>query len=104
VEWLEPWEPILTEQTASGLEQRLQLELAPGHRLFGIPVVAVAWRSDCDDVLFVLLDGTRRVAVIHLTWTSQTPETPPWPGASLFQHFWVWVEDGMRSDHADRLA
>jgi hypothetical protein len=101
MEWLEPWEPIESNQTATALEERLRVEVAHGHKLFGIPVVAVARRVDCDDVLFALLDGSRRVAVVHLTWTSRPPDTPPWPGSLLFPHFHAWIEDGMRPDHVD---
>jgi hypothetical protein len=104
MEWLEPWESIDKEQTAAAFELRLRLEVAPGHALHGIPGVALAVRCDCDDVLFALLDGTHRVAVVHLTWTRNPPDTPPWPGSSLFPHFRAWVEDGMRRDHEDWTA
>ena len=103
MEWLEPWDPIDSPQRASAFEARLGLELAPEHPLFGIPMVALA-HGYGDDILFALLDGTRRVAVVHLTWTSKPPETPPWPGFSLYSHFRVWVNDRMREDHNDWFA
>ena len=100
-EWLDPWEQV-EEGTAAGLDRRLRLELAPGHPMFGVPAVAVARRCDCDDVLFATTDGSRRVAVVHLTWTSHTPERPPWPMTVVYAAFAVWMSEGMTVDHAGR--
>ena len=56
-----------------GLARELHSELCSEHVLFNIPAVAIGGRQDCDDVLFRLLDGSGRLAVVHLTY-AQHPE------------------------------
>jgi hypothetical protein len=103
VQWLEPWYCITdVPSQATGMERELCRELSAGHPLFGLPVRAVGRRQDCDDVLFVLDDG--RVAVVHLTWTHNPPEQPPWPGTTMYPSFEAWVAEGMRPDHDDFQA
>lgn len=105
MDWLVPWYSI--EHNAAqvtGMEQELQRELTHGHSLYGLPVQAVARRQDCDDVLFRVLDGTGRVAVVHLTWTQNPPDRSPWPYAGTYQSFEDWVQHGMLVDHADFSA
>jgi hypothetical protein len=68
----------------------LLLELKPGHPLFGLPVAAVARRYDQDDVLFEVLDGSGRVAEVHLTWAGER-EQPPWPSTALFDSLADWA-------------
>ncbi|MGH7170652.1 MAG: hypothetical protein ACRELG_10275 [Gemmataceae bacterium] len=91
VEWPYPWSPIEFPDDKPAFESELQRELKPGHPLFGIPVSAIGRRYDQDDILFELRDGRGRVAEVHLTWAGES-ETPPWPGASLFESFTAWVE------------
>jgi hypothetical protein len=62
--------------------------LKPGHGLFGLPLLAIGEKGD--DVLFALLDGSGRVAEVHLTWKGEA-ERPPWPGAGLFDSFAAWA-------------
>ena len=57
-EWLEPWVP--TGDSAQDLERELSKELSQTHRLYGIPVVAVARRIDQDDALFATADPQNR--------------------------------------------
>ena len=61
-----PW--IGVERTQI-FEEQLARELPPGHILLGIPVHAIARVDGADDVLYEVLDGTGRVAVVHLTFT-----------------------------------
>jgi hypothetical protein len=102
VEWLVPWH-LVTDIPAqvAGMERQLGRELAAGHPLFGLPVRALGRRQDCDDVLFAIEDGTGRVAVVHLTWTSNPPERPPYPWAIIFRSFEAWVVEGMQADAAE---
>ena len=100
MEWLEPWRHVAGKE-ATGLEHELRREIGPDHELYGLRVRALARRDDCDDVLFAIEDGTGRVVDVHLTWTQDPPEKPPWPLAILFSSIEVWGRDGMQSDHDD---
>jgi hypothetical protein len=95
VEWPPPFSPIEYPEDKPAFEAELQRELKPGHALFGIPVAAIGRRYDQDDVLFELLDGSGRVAEVHLTWAGEH-ERPPWPGTALFGSFADWVESVKR--------
>jgi hypothetical protein len=91
VEWPYPFSPIEFPDAKLAFETELLRELKPGHPLFGIPISAIGRRYDQDDVLFELLDGSGRVAEVHLTWARER-ETPPWPDSSSFENFDDWVE------------
>ena len=100
MELREPWFTLEgMAQLANGLERELEAEVAPGHALYGLQVSAVARRGDCDDGLFILHDGTNRVAVVHLTLTQNPPDRLPFPGTTLFPDLEHWLLDGMRRDH-----
>ncbi|ADB15836.1 hypothetical protein Psta_1154 [Pirellula staleyi DSM 6068] len=99
MKWLVPWHPVGEDSgQVGGMEQELKRELSADHPLFGLPVKALARRQDCDDVLFALQDGTGRVAVVHLTWTRNPPERPPWPHTTLFPSLENWAAKGMYAD------
>jgi hypothetical protein len=72
------------------IETELKRELKPGHPLFNLPVAAVARRNDQDDILLVLLDGSGRIAVVHLTWMGEK-EKPPWPSTVIFDSTSAWL-------------
>jgi hypothetical protein len=101
--WLEPWCDIadLGPERAASFEQVVAREVAPGHPLYGVPVVAVGQRGGTDDVLFRLGDGSGRVAVVHLTWTRSPPERPPWPATEVYASADVFAEERMRPDHEE---
>lgn len=88
----EGWQPI-GEATAENLAAELARELPVGHPLSGIPVVAVALGPEPDDVLFRLLDGSGRLAVVHLTWR-QGVESLPWPFTTLYDNEADWRRRG----------
>lgn len=90
---LEPWTAVTSP---AGLEAELARELAPGHRLFGRTLRAVAKRGDRDDVLFV---DAQIAAVVHLTWAKET--TPEHPNAEIFASVEDWVSRRMNADHDD---
>lgn len=100
MEWLEPWHPIKGEpDQAVAMERELQREIADGHALHGLPMRALARRHDRDDVLFMIDDGSGRVAVVHLTWTSAPPDRPPWPSCAVFTSLEAWRAEVIRPDH-----
>lgn len=101
MQWLEPWLPIVDQPLRAGLERELHRELGDGHQLQGVLVRAIARRQDCDDVLFALDDGTGRVAVVHLTWTQNPPDRPPWPTSEMYSSLQAWAAERMRNDHND---
>jgi predicted trehalose synthase len=90
-QWPNPFSSIEYAEDKAAFEAELLHELKPGHSLFGIPVSASGRRYDQDDVLFEILDGSGRVAEVHLTWAGER-ERPPWPGAALFASFEDWAE------------
>jgi hypothetical protein len=98
MEWLEPWRPVDDRGEAAALEAELTRELSSGNPLYGLPVAAVGRRADCDDVLFRLLDGTGRYAVVHLTW-SRHAERASWPTTTMYESRENWSAKGMKVDH-----
>lgn len=78
--WPPHWES-LEESVRIALEAELQKELQIGHSLYGVPVMAIGRRDNQDDVLFQVLDGSGRVADIHLTFEGKGAVSPcPWIG------------------------
>ncbi|OPY13237.1 MAG: hypothetical protein A4E66_00841 [Syntrophus sp. PtaB.Bin001] len=68
IELLEPW--CSTEKFDSRFHEsqfkQLELEVPPGHGLYGLPVRLIG-RGNGDDALFEILDGSNRIAVVHLS-------------------------------------
>jgi hypothetical protein len=95
-------EPWYVPHNPTSLEEQLQRELPPGHSLFGIPVRAIAQRVDCDDVLFQLVDGSDRVAVVHLTFSISSD--PTWPATTFFPSLAVFRSSQMQQDHTEYNA
>jgi hypothetical protein len=93
VRWLDPWRHVATERAdpAAAYEREMQSELGAGHPLFGIPVAAVGKHEGSDDVRFEVLDGSGRVAVVHLT-RARHPEPLPWPGTEFFAGLEAFAE------------
>lgn len=85
-EFLEPWYVASAPELAS----ELQRELNPGHVLSGKPVITLARRQDCDDVLVGLLDGTGRVAEVRLTRQPEADHRRP--RTTLFPCMEAWRE------------
>ena len=88
---------------AESLHTELQLELPPGHLLFGRAVETVAYRRDQDDVLFRHRDEPDRFTVIHLTWIQKREINPQHPSVCFdgaFKRFFAEEEKfyGSRSD------
>jgi hypothetical protein len=103
IEWLVPWHPLEGGTPDDGMVRELRREICNRHVLHGVPVRPVGRRQDCDDVLFELLDGSGRFAVVHLTYAMHRESDPRWPDTTLFES-WQQFERRMRDDHADWAA
>jgi hypothetical protein len=95
INWLGPWHPLNDALPYNGLVEELRRELLREHVLFNVHVRPVATRRDCDDVLFELLDGSGRLAVVHLTYAQHPEPDPRWPETRLFLNCEEFQRDGM---------
>lgn len=100
MEWLEPWRPTEGQgrEFHETFRRELERELSPGHELYGVPVRLIGRHAASDDALFELLDGSGRVAVVHLTWANR-PERVPWPETAIYRSLEAWAEQRMRPEH-----
>lgn len=101
MEYLEPWHSAeqIGERIARGLEDQIRIELPRGHILYGITIKLLA-RGNGDDALFELLDGSGRVADVHLTW-SKSQERLPWPGTDIYRNLKEWREQVMVPEYKE---
>jgi hypothetical protein len=101
MEWLDPWwsPESLGEQIYENFKKQLQLEVPPGHCIYGLPVRLIA-RGNGDNALFEILDGSGRVTQVHLTW-SKNQECLPWPVTTIYQNIEEWTEKVMVPEHND---
>jgi hypothetical protein len=69
MEWLEPWWSTADagDDFHETFERQLRIEICPDDPIFGIPAKVIG-RGNGDDALFELLDGSGRVAFVHLKW------------------------------------
>lgn len=93
--FLEPWRALPAER-AEALLREVQIELSPGHPLYGAKLTAIAVSRLADDVLFLLEDG--RVTNVHLTWRGGA-ERNPWPKHRIHASFGEWAQQVMIPDH-----
>jgi hypothetical protein len=100
IDWLIPWHPIEDGTPGDGIVSELRREICDRHVLHGVPVRPVGLRQDCDDVLFELLDGSGRLAVVHLTFATHR-ETDPRRPDTTFLEGWRQFEREMWNDHAE---
>lgn len=75
-----PWEALDSDNR---FHAELHREVPRGHILFGATTHAIARRGDCDDFLFRVMDRDFSLAVVHLTWSTETD--PSWPGTEVFR-------------------
>ncbi|MCW7541470.1 hypothetical protein OOT46_27040 [Aquabacterium sp. A7-Y] len=100
MEWLEPWSSTegMEDTYRRAFSDQLAKEISPGHELYGKQVRLIA-RGNGDDALFELLDGTGRVAEVHLVW--QGRQTPPWPSSAIFPSLEDWRMARMIPEHRE---
>jgi hypothetical protein len=100
MEWLEPWSS--TEGAGASylrtFAEQLARETSRGHELHGLPVKLIA-RGNGDDALFEILDGSGRVAEVHLVW--QGRQKPPWPSSAIFASLEEWRVKRMIPEHEE---
>jgi hypothetical protein len=63
-----------------------------------MPVRAIGKQPGSDDVLFEILDGSGRVADVHLTWAARSHESP-WPLCGIWPSLDAWAEGAMKPLH-----
>ncbi len=71
----DPWW-LMPKSMSENLNKELTKELSPSHQLYGKFAVAVARRTDNDDVIF-WIDELNKYAVIHLTYSKETSSEFP---------------------------
>ena len=76
-----PWEALQTEGERLGLQRQLQLEVTPGHPLWGRNAQVVGRSGANDDVVATTSDGG--FAIVHLVWES-SPGDEKCPATSFF--------------------
>lgn len=103
MEWLDPWWSADGQNAKfhDTFQRQLKLELPRGHVMFGLPTKLIA-RGEGDDALFQIMDGSGRVAVVHLTWATRR-EVLPWPATTVFASLEEWAERCMRPQNAEYL-
>jgi hypothetical protein len=94
-----PWQGL--QGSGAALVRELARELPHGHVLDGLPVVALARRVDCDDILFATADPAKPLAVVHLTWTGSRERDPTSPWTTLYQSWQDWAERCLVPDHKE---
>jgi len=99
--WLQPWNPLNSEQDRQNLFAELQREVDSIHPLYGLTATAVAYRDDQDDVAFLLKDG--RLAVVHLTWIGKQ-DCSPFPRTDLYAEAEEFKQQRMIPDHLEWTA
>src|SRR4051812_28509253 len=97
--WLVPWNRLVGPQ--EGLSRELFNEIGPRHMLNGVKVRAIAHRQDRDDFLFELLDGSGRLAVVHLTYANHPEPDPRWPNTEIYADLSRFEQERMRPDAAN---
>lgn len=103
IEFLSPWGSAesQTDDTKLTFAKQLALETSPGHTLYKVPVRLLA-RGNGDDVLFEIMDGSRRVAQVHLVW--QGKQQPPWPGTQIYASLEEWCDQSMLPEHKEWIG
>ncbi len=98
-EWLEPWMPI--DEESRVFEKELKREVTRRHPLYRRTTAAIGRRIDNDDILFEVEDGTRKYAVVHLTWRRE--RSAEWPWTTFFDDLEIWRRDCMIPDNREYI-
>lgn len=93
---LEPWQ--LTDN-ATFYETELKKEISFFHPLYWKRVRAVAIRTDRDDVLFEVLNGSSKYAVVHLTW--QKENSRKFPSTHFYKDWQDFFVKRLVEDHKE---
>jgi hypothetical protein len=103
-EFKEPWTGV--GEYARNLSNELEREVTEGHLLWKKRSRAIAQRTDCDDVLFVIeQDGDVPVyAVVHLTWSGGPGSDAHWPDTEIYCSLEEWSRNRMAPDHDEFMT
>ncbi|RZJ99867.1 MAG: hypothetical protein EOO46_21715 [Flavobacterium sp.] len=93
---LEPWQ--LTDNAAF-YETELKKEVSFFHPLNWKRVRAIAIRTDRDDVLFEVLNGSSKYAVVHLTW--QKESSRKFPSTHFYKDWQDFFVKRLVEDHKE---
>ncbi|MEG0984330.1 hypothetical protein, partial [Algoriella sp.] len=74
------------ENKENYFSKELHKEINRKHILYGIGTKELGCREDCDDVLFMLLDGSEKYAVVHLTWSSKEEKNSSYPISRIYDN------------------
>lgn len=96
---LEPWQNI---DNAPFYENELKKELSFFHPLNWRKFRAIGIRTDCDDVLFELLTGNPKYAVVHLTWAKENSRK--YPSTRFYKNWQDLYKNCIIKDHKEYNA
>ncbi len=91
----EPW--YLTE---NDLSQQLKYEINDKHILFGKEVKTIAQRQDRDDVLFEIMNGEFKYAIVHLTFMKDKQHDEKFPLTTTYKD-WEEVYNRIKIDEIE---
>src|SRR4051812_21696565 len=102
VPWQSPWRYVGIGE-GIGYERELAQEAGPGHPLHEARAIAVGVRVDQDDVLILLPDAPKPLAVVHLTYSPDSSNTSKATMAPtiFYSSLDDWIHRGMAADHAN---
>ena len=83
----ESWELV---EDGAGLLSELRAEVGHGHPLYGLALRVVARSNKSDDLLCEVLDGSARLAEVHLTWAQHPEPDLQWPAVRFFANERAW--------------
>jgi hypothetical protein len=107
VEWLDPWWSTAeqSDEFHKTFEAQLRLEICADDLIYRIPAKIIG-RGTGDDALFQLLDGSGRVAFVHLQW-GKLPgraEDKFRTRSRVYESLEEFAEQSMVPDHQEWLA
>jgi hypothetical protein len=107
VDWLNPWWSTAGkgEHFHEVFAAQLKLEIGADDPIHGIPAKIIG-RGEGDDALFQLLDGTGRVAFVHLQWGKPPggPDVKFRTRSKVYQTLEGFFEQHMLPEHEDWVA
>lgn len=101
INWLEPWDSLCTEPCS--FERELYREVGEEHILFGKKVSTIGRQYDRDDFLFHVHDSEYCFAVVHLTYSHRSEESPNYPRTKVYKDLDDWIKKCMIPDNAEYM-
>jgi hypothetical protein len=105
IPWQTPWRYVRIGE-GTGYERELAAEAGKGHPLHDARAIAVGVRVDQDDVLFLLPDAPKPLAVVHLTYSPTSGNASPRkvPHIVFYSSLDDWLQRGQSADHTDYVS